>query len=96
MRLVLKLLAAPVALVLMIVTALFSFVLSVSDVFLCILSALVFAASVILLITGATAGGIAFLVAAFLVSPFGLPKLARWLVEGLKGLSGALKGFILG
>ena len=96
MRFILKLVAAPVALALIIVTAFFSFLLSVSDVFFGIASGLVFVAAVILLITGYTDGGIAFLVIAFLISPYGLLKLARWIVRKLDGLGSCLKGFILG
>jgi hypothetical protein len=94
MRLILKLLAAPFALALTIVTALFSFVLSVSDIFLGVASGLVSVAAVVLLITGETAGGFAWMGVAFLVSPYGLPRLARWLVGMLDGLSVALKGLI--
>jgi len=93
---ILKLIAAPVALALLVVTAFFSFILSVSDVFFGIASGLVFVAAVILLITGYTSGGIAFLAVAFFVSPYGLLKLARWVVRKLEGLGGYLKGFIFG
>jgi hypothetical protein len=92
----LKLIAAPFALALTIVTALFSFVLSASDVIFGVVSTLVFLASVLLFIMGETAGGAAFLAIAFLVSPFGLPKLGGWIVSRLDSLSGALKGFIFG
>ena len=96
MRFILKLIAAPVTLALIIVTAFFSFVLSVSDLFFGIASGLVFIASVILLVMGQTTGGIVFLAAAFLVSPYGLLKLARWIVRKLDGLGCCLKGFIFG
>ena len=39
--------------------------------------------SLILFIGGQTVGGIAFLVLAFLVSPFGVPAIAAWLVDKL-------------
>ena len=96
MRLVLKLLAAPVALVLTIVTSFFSFILSVSDIVFGVASVLVFVAAVILFATGEPLGGGLFAVIAFLVCPIGLPALARWLVSRLSDLSGALKGFIFG
>ena len=96
MRLVLKLLAAPVALVLTIVTSFFSFVLSVSDVVFGIAAVLVFAGAVILFATGEPLGGGLFAAVAFLVCPWGLPALARWLVGKLGDLGGALKGFIFG
>ena len=96
MRLILKLFAAPVALVLTIITAFFSFILSVSEVFFGIAASLVFIASVILLVTGEHLGGGLFLAIAFLVSPFGIPALAGWLVRRLDSLGGVLKGFIFG
>jgi hypothetical protein len=96
MRLILKLLAAPFALALTIVTALFSFVLSVSNIFFGVASGLVSIAAVALLVTGETVGGLAWLGVAFLVSPYGLPGPARRLMGRLEGLSGALKGFIFG
>jgi hypothetical protein len=96
MRLILKLIAAPVALTLTIATAFFSFVLSLSGVFLGALSGLVSIGAVILLVTGETAGGLAWLAVAFLAGPCGLPGLAHWIVGRLERLGGALKGFIFG
>jgi hypothetical protein len=96
MRFILKLIAAPFALALTILTAFFSFVLSVSSVFLGIASTLIFIAAAILFFSGERVGAAAFLGIAFLVSPFGLPRVAEWLVEKLDSLSGALKDFIFG
>ena len=95
MRLILKLIAAPVALALTIVTAFFSFILSVSGALLDVAATLVFVASVILFAAGEPLGGGLFLGIAFLISPFGLPAFAGWLVRGLNTVGGALKGFIL-
>jgi hypothetical protein len=94
MRLILKLFAAPLALVFTIATAFFSFILSVSGVIFGIASTLVFIISVALFVTGQTAGGIAFLIIAFLVSPFGLPALAGWFAGKLGVIAGALKAFL--
>ena len=95
LRFILKLFAAPFALAFSIAAALFSFILSVSDMIFGIVSSLVFIGSVILFVTGQTTGGIVFLAAAFLISPFGLPALAGLLVKGLDGVGGALKSFII-
>ena len=76
MKLVLKLFAVPFALAFSIAAVLFLFILSVSDKIFGIISGLVSIAAVVLLISGQTTGGIAFLVVAFLVSPFGIPALA--------------------
>ncbi|MDR1322225.1 MAG: CD1845 family protein [Gracilibacteraceae bacterium] len=96
MRFVLKLIAAPLALALTVLTAFFSFVLSMSEVFLSLASVLVFVAAAALLFSGERAGAAAFLSIAFLVSPFGLPRLAGWLIERLEDANSALKGFIFG
>ena len=95
LRLILKLLAAPFALAFSIAAALFSFILSMSDKVFGIVSGLAFLAAVGLFITGQPTGGIAFLVVTFLVSPFGLPALAGWLVKGLDGVGGALRAFLI-
>jgi hypothetical protein len=94
LRLFLKLLAAPFALALTIATALFSFALSVSERLLGFVSGLAFLGSLLLLVTGSTTGGIAFMAGAFLISPFGLPALAGWIVGKLGVGAGALRAFI--
>ena len=52
--------------------------------------------SLILFIGGQTVGGIAFLVLALLVSPFGVPAIAAWLVDKLHWAKFALRDFITG
>ena len=52
--------------------------------------------AVVLFIGGQTVGGIVFLVLAFLVSPFGVPAIAEWLVEKLHSAKFALRDFITG
>ena len=49
-----------------------------------------------LFISGQTLGGIVFLVLAFLISPYGIPAIAEWLVDKLHNLNFALRGFITG
>ncbi|HBU12532.1 MAG TPA: hypothetical protein DEB31_07340 [Clostridiales bacterium] len=94
MRLILKLVAAPFALMLTIVSALLSFVLSMSEAFLGAVSGLALIAAVVLLVTGQTPGGIAFAAVAFLISPVGLPALAGAIVRGLDSAGGTLRAFI--
>jgi hypothetical protein len=94
MRIILKILAAPLALLLTLVVALCTFLLSMTGFLLWLVSGVVFIASVVMLFTGQTAGGIAFLVIAFLLSPYGLPAFAAWLVGKLDGVSCSLKEFI--
>ena len=94
MKLILKLFAVPFALAFSIASVLFSFILSVSDKIFGIASGLVSIAAVVMLISGQTTGGIAFLVVAFLVSPFGIPALAGLLAKGLGSAGGTLRAFI--
>ena len=94
MRLILKILAVPFALIFTVLAFFSAFVLGMSKIIFGIASGLVFIISVVLFITGETAGGIAFLVIAFLVSPYGLPALAEWLSGLLAGTGGRLQRFI--
>ena len=94
MRLILKILAAPVALILTLLSMMLAFIHSLSKIIFSIASVLVFLGAVILLITGETTGGIAFIAVAFIVSPYGLYALAGWLVDVLGTAGGALRGFI--
>ena len=52
--------------------------------------------ALILFIGGQTVGGIVFLVLAFLVSPFGVPAIAEWLLDKLHSAKFALRDFITG
>lgn len=45
----------------------------------------------VLLVTGQTVGAAVLLLLAFLVSPFGLPVVAGWLVDGLDWLRNAIR-----
>ena len=47
-------------------------------------------------IGGRTLGGVVFLVLAFLVSPFGIPAIADWLMDRLYSLKCSLQDFITG
>ena len=80
---VLKILAAPVMVALSLLAAMVTFLFCV-------------AAALILFIGGQTVGGIVFLVLAFLVSPFGVPAIAEWLVDKLHSAKFTLRDFITG
>ena len=89
-----KLLAAPFALIFTVVSAFLTFLLAASEIFFSIASGLVFLGAIILFITGESLGGAAFLVVAFLVSPYGIHALAGKLVELLDNAGEALWVFI--
>ena len=93
---VLKILAAPFAVVLTILAAVVSFLFCVAGA-VCVVGCIVLTLlSLILFIGGQTVGGIVFLVLAFLVSPFGVPAIAEWLVDKLHSAKFALRDFITG
>ncbi|MCL2392876.1 MAG: CD1845 family protein [Oscillospiraceae bacterium] len=94
MKLILKLFAMPFALAFTVTAAFMNFVLSASAIFFSIASGLIFIGSMVLFISGEPVGGIAFLVVAFLVSPFGVHALVGKLVGLIDNAGGALRGFI--
>lgn len=97
MRLILRILAAPVAGVLSLAVAFCTFVLAISGAILGVVSVIVFILSIIMMtVPHSIWGGVAWMVIAFLISPLGLPKLAEWLLEKLDGVNCALKDFIFG
>lgn len=94
MRIIFKILAAPFVLVLTLLVAVLSFLLSLSAGLLSILASVLGLLSVLMLfVEKDISTGIAGLLMAFAISPFGLPALAGWLLaerlsEGLHhGLS---------
>ena len=93
MRTILKIIAAPFVLALILAVAL-SFLSCIAGA-LCWLACTVF---VLLAACGFFAGlhtgCIAMLVLAFLVSPFGLPAIGEWLLERLYGVKYALQDFM--
>ena len=52
--------------------------------------------ALVLFIGGQTLGGVVFLVLAYLVSPFGIPAIADWLMDRLYSLKYSLQDFITG
>mgnify|MGYP007096558148 CR=1 FL=1 len=61
-----------------------------------ILSGIVFLASLVLFFTAGMWAGLAWLVIAFLISPYGLPMAAAWLVGMIGGANHALRDFVFG
>lgn len=94
MRIILKIIAAPFVLALILAVAVLSFHSCIAGA-LCWLACTVF---VLLAACGFFAGlhtgCIVMLVLAFLVSPFGLPAIGEWLLERLYGVKYALQDFM--
>ena len=93
---VLKILAAPFVVVLTILAAVVSFLFCAAGA-VCVVGCVVLTLlAVVLFIGGQTLGGVVFLALAFLVSPYGIPAIADWLVEWRYSLNYALRDFITG
>lgn len=89
----LKILAVPFVVALTLLVAIVSFLYCVSSA-LCHIGCVVL--TLVLFIGGQTQGGVVFLVLAFLVSPFGIPAIADWLMDRLYSLKCSLQDFITG
>ena len=96
MRLIFKLLAFPFVLVTGLLYLVCKFLVIASGAVLGILSGIVFLASLVLFFTAGVWAGLAWLVIAFLISPYGLPMAAAWLVGMNGGANHALKDFVFG
>lgn len=96
MRLIFKLLAFPFVLVTGLLYLVCKFLVIASGAVLGILSGIVFLASLVLFFTAGVWAGLAWLVIAFLISPYGLPMAAASLVGMIGGANHALKDFVFG
>lgn len=96
MRLIFKLLAFPFVLVTGLLYLVCKFLVIASGAVLGILSGVVFLASLVLFFTAGMWAGLAWLVIAFLISPYGLPMAAAWLVGMIGGANHALRDFVFG
>ena len=96
MRLIFTLLAFPFVLVTGLLYLVCKFLGIASGAVLGILSGIVFLASLVLFFTAGVWAGLAWLVIAFLISPYGLPMAAAWLVGMIGGANHALKDFVFG
>lgn len=96
MRLVFKIVALPFVLVTGILYLVCKFMVIASGAVLGILSGIVFLASLVLFFTAGLWAGLSWLIIAFLISPYGLPMAAAWLVGIIGGANHALRDFVFG
>lgn len=96
MRFVLKIFALPFMLVLGILYVFCKFLVIAGGALLGVLSGVVFLAALGILFTSGVWGGMAWLFISFLISPYGLPMLAAWLVGKIGGAGCALREFVMG
>ena len=96
LKLVLKILAAPVVLALMLFTWLCFGLLYVSSFIFGLASTVVALLGIAVLVTYSPRNGVILLVIAFLVSPLGLPMAAAWLVGKVQDLRYAIQDAVYG
>ena len=92
MRILLKILLFPITLALSIIVLLCQFLCVSSSMLLSILAFLLFVlALAIMALLGEVGEGLKALLAAYLISPYGIPMLASWLIGTVDGLNERLK-----
>ncbi|TQI67314.1 CD1845 family protein [Clostridium sp. KNHs216] len=96
MRLILKILVAPVIVVLTVFVWICSALLYCSAWVFGLAGTVLGIFGVLALITHQVTNGIMLLVMAFLVSPFGIPMAAAWLIGLLQSVNYVLRDFITG
>jgi len=94
MRIIFKIIAAPFVVILTILGAFLSFLFCCAAAALYVVCGIGVLISVALFITGETLGGGVFLFLAFLLSPFGLPMIAEWLIDRVNAFNYSLRNFI--
>ena len=91
MRWALKIILFPIILILLILIAFLKFIIKVSGMILGIISFLVFIGAVACFVQKEMATGMVVLLLAFLISPYGLPKIALWITAYLEVAKDTLK-----
>lgn len=94
MRLILKILAAPIVALITIFIWICAFLLNTSTFAFGIAGTLVGIMGFVAFITSTPQNAIILLLIAFLISPMGLPMMAVWLLGKLQNVNYALRGFI--
>ena len=95
MRLLLKLFAAPVMLVLTILAAMLMFLFDICSFLLTVASVITALLGIGLFFPPTPHGGFIFLFLAFLLSPYGLQAVAGLLIEAVDGLGSSLRQFLV-
>ena len=96
MRLVLKILALPFIRVTGLLYGICKFLLIASGAVLGILSGIALLAAIGIMLSSGWLPGLICIGIAFLISPYGLPMAAAWLVGMIGGANHALKDFVFG
>lgn len=94
MRILLKILLFPITLILTVLILILDFICLFSTAVLSILSFVVFMIALgTIFILRETSEGIKYIVLAYLISPYGIPMFAAWLIARIEGLNNLLKSF---
>ncbi len=96
LKLLLKIVAAPVVIVLTLAIWICVGLVYVSGLVLGLISMVLALLGVIVLATYSPQNGVIVLILAFLISPFGLPKLALWLLGQIQNLKFAIQDLVYG
>lgn len=92
MRILLKTLFFPITLILTVLILFFDFICLFSTTVLSILSFVVFMIALgTIFILRETSEGIRIIVLAYLISPYGIPMFAAWLIAKIEGLNDLMK-----
>ena len=92
MRILLKILLFPITLILSVLILFSDFICLFSTAVLSILSFIVFMTALgTIFILRETSEGIRIIVLAYLISPYGIPMFASWLIAKIEGLNDMLK-----
>lgn len=95
MRLLFKILSLPFILITWVLYGVCRLIVLISGMFLGILAGLALIAAIVLFVKVDVMTGAIVLTVAFLISPYGIPKLAAWLTGKLGGLNYALRDFVM-
>ena len=93
-RFVLRIILAPIVLLLTIIIFALALLLAISTRALAVVSSLGVTLSLLLFITGDHKNGGIFLLLTWLISPLGLPMIAEWLWKGLDNIRGVMWRFV--
>lgn len=96
LKLLLKILVAPVILALTLFVWICVGIVYISGLVLGLISMVIALLGVAVLVTYSPQNGLILLVIAFLISPFGLPKLAFWLLGKVQDLKFAIQDLVYG
>ena len=92
MRILLKILLFPITLVLSVIVLVCEFLCVFSTMLLSVLALLLFVlALAIMMLIGEVGEGLKALLAAYLISPYGIPMFAAWLIGAVGGINERLK-----